>query len=57
MKPTLRDFIRANRAELDKVIRRSGYLGTINDNDREEWILNDGGLYLWARSTCREGAI
>jgi len=65
---TLREFIRANRAELDAAINGALYRydgnggrGTIptppptrNDAERREWILNDEGLYRWARSAgCR----
>jgi hypothetical protein len=61
---TLRDFIRQNRKELDAAINQgiyrydgNGGRGTIptpaptyNDEERRQWILNDEGLYLWARS-------
>ena len=49
----LRDFIRENRKELDEIIGEA--LGGIenhhyrNDNERRDWILNDEGLYHWAR--------
>ncbi|MCP4156669.1 MAG: hypothetical protein GY757_53645 [bacterium] len=60
----LNDFIRENREELDQCINRELYRhdgrggrGTIpdpppkrNDDDRRQWILNDEGLYNWARS-------
>ena len=64
---TLRQFIRENRAELDAAILGSihqydgnGGRGTVpanarvkgGDTERRTWILNDEGLYLWAR---REG--
>lgn len=43
-------FIRQNRAELDAAIRRAcPNVGTLNDRDRELWVLNDAGLYAWAR--------
>ena len=50
---TLRDFIKNNRNELDKLIAKA--LGMPenplkNDNERRLWILNDEGLYGWARS-------
>lgn len=49
---TLQAFIRANRAELDAIIRAR--LGRpeqkLNDSDRADWIANDEGLYNWARS-------
>lgn len=61
---TLRDFIRANRAELDLAINGAIYRydgnggpGTVpypppryNDDERAEWIRNDEGLYSWARA-------
>ena len=47
-----REFIRNNRKELDKIIRERlndpDY--SLNDHEREMWILNDEGLYNWARS-------
>lgn len=50
---TLRAFIKENRAELDAAITRvCSNIGTINDEERRMWILNDEGLYNWAR---REG--
>lgn len=46
-----REFIRENREEIDNAIRRRcPNIGSLNDSDREEWILNDEGLYNWARS-------
>ena len=48
---SMRDFIRENRAELDKAIRNAcPNVGSLNDEDRRQWILNDPGLYSWARS-------
>jgi len=49
---TLQQFIRDNRAELDAAIRRAqgGLLPRKNDEERRLWILNDEGLYNWARS-------
>jgi len=60
---TLRAFIQAHRDELDQLIngaiyRHDGRGGPgkipdpaprLNDEDRREWILNDEGLYSWAR--------
>jgi hypothetical protein len=65
---TLKNFIQQNRGELDAAINGAMYRydgnggrGTIpdppptrNDEDRRQWILNDEGLYRWARSAgCR----
>lgn len=68
---TLREFIKQNRAELDRLISNAqNYVpGTAscrcpksgtnhyhddnirrNDEERRQWILNDEGLYRWARS-------
>jgi len=58
------DFIRENRAELDAAINSALYRhdgrggrGTVpnpppsrNDSERREWVLNDEGLYHWARA-------
>lgn len=51
---TLTDFIKANRQEIDKCISRVvGDNFPHNDSERRLWILNDEGLYLWAKN---EGA-
>ena len=48
---SMRVFIRKHRAEIDSAIRSAcSGLGRLNDEDREDWILNDEGLYLWAKS-------
>lgn len=48
---SLRDFIRENRAEIDRIIRFvSNSTRSLNDDERRMWILNDEGLYKWARS-------
>ena len=57
---TLREFIREHREELDECIaRRMSVPGATvqvddlqyrNDEERRLWILNDEGLYNWARS-------
>ena len=50
---TLRAFVRLHRAEITAAIRAAcPNLGPLNDEDREDWINNDEGLYLWAK---REG--
>lgn len=63
---TMQKFIQNNRTEIDAAINGALYRhdgnggrGTIpnpppkrNDEERRGWIVNDEGLYLWAR---REG--
>jgi len=49
---TLRQFIRDNREGIDRAIDRAlGQPNTTrrNDEERRLWVLNDEGLYLWAR--------
>jgi len=55
MKKTLQQFIKEHRLEIDECIIRA--LGGDpkshrykNDEERRLWILNDEGLYNWARS-------
>jgi hypothetical protein len=59
-----REFIKEHRQEIDNVINSVTYRhdgkggrGTIptpaptyNDEERREWVLNDEGVYRWARS-------
>lgn len=51
MRKSLTDFIREHREEIDNGVKR--YLDRpemrLNDNDRREWVLNDEGLYQWAK--------
>lgn len=49
---SMRDFIRNNRAEIDSAILRVVPNARLDDDERRMWILNDEGLYLWAK---REG--
>lgn len=47
---TLEEFIDENRGELDSCIRNVlGPNHDLDDDDREQWIMNDEGLYLWAK--------
>lgn len=46
---TMREFIKRNRTEIDTAIRRVCPNVRLNDSERRLWILNDEGLYLWAR--------
>lgn len=49
---TLRAFLRDNRAELDAAITRAcPNIGKLNEEERRLWVLNDEGLYRWARSS------
>lgn len=64
---TVRQWIRENRQELDRIINQAIYRydgrggrGTIpdpppkrNDEERYQWVINDEGLYNWARQECR----
>lgn len=49
---TLSNFIKENKEEIDTGIKR--YLNRpemrLNNEERRQWILNDEGLYRWARS-------
>ena len=47
---SMRAFIRQNRAEIDRLIKLTmGECAVrLNDRERELWIRNDYGLYLWA---------
>jgi heterodisulfide reductase subunit B len=47
---TLKDFIKENKEELDRCIRRACPNCRLNYDERRLWILNDEGLYRWARS-------
>lgn len=48
---TLRNFIKENRQELDRCIQGVCPGAPRNDEERRQWILNDEGLYHWARSS------
>jgi hypothetical protein len=47
---TLREFIRTHRTEIDEAIKRVCSNCRLNDDERLQWVLNDEGLYQWARS-------
>ncbi len=45
-----RQFLKDNRTEIDRYIRdRVPNIGSLNDQDRWDWVMNDEGLYLWAK--------
>ena len=48
-KTALKQFIKDNRNEIDQAISRVCPNCGKNDHERRLWILNDEGLYLWAR--------
>ena len=50
---TLRQFLKEHRAELDAAIDRVLHNTEpvrSGDSERRLWVLNDEGLYRWARS-------
>ena len=49
---TLQEFIDEHRGELDRIIRAAAGNENldIDDDERENWIINDEGLYDWAKS-------
>ncbi len=54
---SIREFIAENRADLEAAInrvlnpnRKPGWDHKLSISDIREWILNDEGLYRWARS-------
>lgn len=49
-KKSLREWIKENRTEIDECIKRVCPNCRLDDNERRLWILNDEGLYNWARS-------
>ena len=47
---TMQEFIKQNRDELDMCIQQACPGANKNDTERRLWVLNDEGLYNWARS-------
>lgn len=48
---TIREFMREHRDKLDAHIRKkANWKGSINNDGRHQWILNDEDLYQWAKS-------
>lgn len=46
---SMREFLRQNRAEIDRFIRSQVDMERINNRERELWVRNDESLYRWAR--------
>lgn len=44
------DFISENQSGIDSYILRKCPNCSLNDTERRMWIMNDEGLYNWARS-------
>jgi heterodisulfide reductase subunit B len=44
------EFIKENKEELDRCIQTACPNCKLNNEERRLWILNDEGLYRWARS-------
>ena len=50
----LKTFIEENREMIDAMIRKQVPNAKIDDAERRMWVMNDEGLYLWAKSEgCR----
>jgi len=49
---TLKQFLKENKAEIDKVIEEYYGVKVTTNTARIEWILSDEGLFRWAH---REG--
>lgn len=52
---SMREFIRTHRDEIDRMIEtRLGRPSHFkNDEERRQWLLNDEGMYTWARMNIR----
>lgn len=46
----LYEFVRKNRKEIDEAIARVSDPVYKNDEERRLWVMNNEGLYRWARS-------
>ena len=47
---SMREFLKRNRKEIDEGIKQAcPNIKPLNDREREMWVLNDEGLYNWAR--------
>ena len=47
---SLRAWVKKNRVDIDSVIRFNCSNCRLNDEERELWVMNDEGLYNWAKS-------
>ena len=47
---TMREFIKENKEEIDSAIKSVCDNCRLNNDERRLWIMNDEGLYRWARS-------
>ncbi|MBI4330347.1 MAG: hypothetical protein HY673_03590 [Chloroflexi bacterium] len=47
---TMSQFIQQHREQLDREIHQRVPNLKLNDEERRLWVLNDEGLYRWARS-------
>lgn len=45
----LADFIKQNKVELDSLILKVCPNCKLNNEERRQWVLNDEGLYCWAK--------
>ncbi len=45
---TIEQFIANNRQTIDAGILRAYDYTCADDDEREDWVINDEGLYLWA---------
>lgn len=50
MAKALTQWIKDNREQIDKAIKSVVPNAKLNDTERRQWVLNDEGLYLWAKS-------
>lgn len=48
---TLQQFIKENKKEIDSCIQQACPGAKKTNEERRLWILNDEGLYLWAKSS------
>jgi len=51
MAKSLQSFIKENQEEIDAAIKKVCDNCKLNDKERRLWVLNDEGLYNWARSS------